>query len=507
MVDKARASLLTKMAHGHEPRDVKIEEAFDRPLWKAGVEDGAFAEIRDGGARWYVMETDGVKFAIGSAIPGPGELTTVSYYVAPDYRNQGYGTKLARYITDRHEKASFLINKDNEASVKVALAALRNKFAATMGRHYVRLTKEAAEEGEKKQPSYKKHIAAAVGAAATQPVSEKMFRLSARMSKPMTSAEMRFADKALGGAGIIERSPFASVGEEATLYLPELKESVVALSKKTPLDIAMHEVGHAKTLRAPVLGKALRAPRVAEEVLGRAPFSAKAVAAGTAAAAIAADPDSVVAKAVPYVAAAMAPGAGHLPEEIAASTYGIGKMLLGGYVAGSAKGVGRLGLALGTYAAPAAAVGLSAELLRRYLSRKRQEKKAAEGGLAKGKPDSDFDPEALAQGQKVEMEHTNDPKKARQIAKDHLTEFPTYYTELKKMEKKLDEKKGADVQAAREHLKAAMGQLRREKMIAKSSAALAAMTMIMGTLASMARKATQEAPSHMNFDPATGMMW
>ena len=42
----------------------------------------------------------------------------------------------------------------------------------------------------------------------------------------------------------------------------------------------------------------------------------------------------------------------------------------------------------------------------------------------------------LELGIKVEMEHTNDPKKAREIAKDHLVELPDYYTRLDKMEKK-----------------------------------------------------------------------
>jgi len=58
------------------------------------------------------------------------------------------------------------------------------------------------------------------------------------------------------------------------------------------------------------------------------------------------------------------------------------------------------------------------------------------GGLAEGKPDSAFDAKALAQGQKVEMEHTNNPKVAREICKDHLTEDPHYYTKLAKMEHK-----------------------------------------------------------------------
>jgi len=50
---------------------------------------------------------------------------------------------------------------------------------------------------------------------------------------------------------------------------------------------------------------------------------------------------------------------------------------------------------------------------------------------------SDVHPEQLIMGIKVEMEHTSDPKVAKKIAMDHLAEFPTYYTELAKMEEKL----------------------------------------------------------------------
>lgn len=50
------------------------------------------------------------------------------------------------------------------------------------------------------------------------------------------------------------------------------------------------------------------------------------------------------------------------------------------------------------------------------------------------RPDQDYDPYWLAQGIKVEMEHTNDPEIAKEIAKDHLDEFPQYYEYLKKME-------------------------------------------------------------------------
>jgi hypothetical protein len=56
------------------------------------------------------------------------------------------------------------------------------------------------------------------------------------------------------------------------------------------------------------------------------------------------------------------------------------------------------------------------------------------GGMAAGKSPEDFDRQALSQGQKVEMEHTGDPAKAREIAMDHLTEDPDYYTKLARME-------------------------------------------------------------------------
>lgn len=39
-------------------------------------------------------------------------------------------------------------------------------------------------------------------------------------------------------------------------------------------------------------------------------------------------------------------------------------------------------------------------------------------------------------GQKVEMEHTTDVRIAKEIARDHLTEDPQYYTKLATIEKK-----------------------------------------------------------------------
>ena len=41
----------------------------------------------------------------------------------------------------------------------------------------------------------------------------------------------------------------------------------------------------------------------------------------------------------------------------------------------------------------------------------------------------------LAKGIKVEQEHTNDLDLAREIALDHLNEFPDYYSRLEKAEK------------------------------------------------------------------------
>jgi hypothetical protein len=46
----------------------------------------------------------------------------------------------------------------------------------------------------------------------------------------------------------------------------------------------------------------------------------------------------------------------------------------------------------------------------------------------------DYDPEELALGVKVELEHTPYKSIARIIAKQHLAEDPKYYTKLKKVE-------------------------------------------------------------------------
>jgi len=58
------------------------------------------------------------------------------------------------------------------------------------------------------------------------------------------------------------------------------------------------------------------------------------------------------------------------------------------------------------------------------------------GGKADGRADGDFDATALAAGVKVEREHTDDPEKAKEIAKDHLAEDPQYYEMLARVERK-----------------------------------------------------------------------
>jgi hypothetical protein len=59
------------------------------------------------------------------------------------------------------------------------------------------------------------------------------------------------------------------------------------------------------------------------------------------------------------------------------------------------------------------------------------------GGKSSGMPPSKFNPASVAKGQKVEIEHTTDPRIAREISRDHISEFPRYYTALDEMEKKL----------------------------------------------------------------------
>ena len=62
------------------------------------------------------------------------------------------------------------------------------------------------------------------------------------------------------------------------------------------------------------------------------------------------------------------------------------------------------------------------------------------GGVGDATAASDVDPEELSLGQTVEMEHTTDTNIATEIALDHLSEDPQYYTKLRKagLAKELD---------------------------------------------------------------------
>lgn len=55
-----------------------------------------------------------------------------------------------------------------------------------------------------------------------------------------------------------------------------------------------------------------------------------------------------------------------------------------------------------------------------------------QGGIGDTTPSHDVNPNELSIGVQVEMEHTNDPRIAQEIAMDHLTEDPEYYTKLVK---------------------------------------------------------------------------
>ena len=52
------------------------------------------------------------------------------------------------------------------------------------------------------------------------------------------------------------------------------------------------------------------------------------------------------------------------------------------------------------------------------------------GGRAAGRNPGGFDQVQLAIGTRVELEHTRDPRVAREIAMDHLVEDPMYYQKL-----------------------------------------------------------------------------
>jgi len=62
------------------------------------------------------------------------------------------------------------------------------------------------------------------------------------------------------------------------------------------------------------------------------------------------------------------------------------------------------------------------------------------GGFSEGKPDSEFDPDQLEKGIKVELEHTGNIGVAKEVSKDHLCENKRYYDYLEEMEEKAEKK-------------------------------------------------------------------
>lgn len=56
------------------------------------------------------------------------------------------------------------------------------------------------------------------------------------------------------------------------------------------------------------------------------------------------------------------------------------------------------------------------------------------GGLSEGKDVSKYPPEQVRKGIRVEMEHTDNPEIAREIAYDHLEEDKRYYDKLELIE-------------------------------------------------------------------------
>lgn len=72
-----------------------------------------------------------------------------------------------------------------------------------------------------------------------------------------------------------------------------------------------------------------------------------------------------------------------------------------------------------------------------------------------------FDPEQLAAGIKVEMEHTSDPRVALEICIDHLTEDPKYYTKLATIDK--DAKKALQHEEGPTEAQLKAGNYKKEK--------------------------------------------
>lgn len=88
------------------------------------------------------------------------------------------------------------------------------------------------------------------------------------------------------------------------------------------------------------------------------------------------------------------------------------------------------------------------ELCKRVGLNKIAEEDKIHGGFGDNQPDERYDENQLEKGIKVELEHTCDPERAKEIAKDHLEESKDfrnnhgakYYDKLEKMEDEIESK-------------------------------------------------------------------
>lgn len=70
-----------------------------------------------------------------------------------------------------------------------------------------------------------------------------------------------------------------------------------------------------------------------------------------------------------------------------------------------------------------------------YFLFRNEEENFLEGGKGDDTDEEDVDPDELEMGLEVEQEHTTNKKIAKEIALDHLTEDPEYYSKLKLIHK------------------------------------------------------------------------
>jgi Protein of unknown function (DUF5661) len=111
------------------------------------------------------------------------------------------------------------------------------------------------------------------------------------------------------------------------------------------------------------------------------------------------------------------------------------------------------------------------------------------GGLAEGKKPSDFPAEDLVKGMTVEMEHTNDPEVACEIAMDHLTEKPNYYRTgdmAKEVEEDLEKVEDGAITLAKK-AGVLVAQMSKEALFNPLPALKGAATNVAGKLGKLAR--------------------